>query len=1528
MSDIIQTSDLSNTFQALKNRDLSKIERAIARVERQEARTPLSPITSISTGSWGNGEANMTRQASGGGIIYGQPQFFSPVHTPINWQIPSKRLEEFQWCLTPWTTICCEDFTSKPINEVSLGEKVLTHDGTFKEVEKIGIRKVDEEIYKITVQSESDPMEITGNHKVYCVKKEDVCCKYKLKNRSPQKCTPLFGVKCATYKNKENIPCQINKLNISHIISSELRENDYLIFPIPKVAKSNKYGINEARARLLGYYAAEGCGFRYEDKSIYHTQFTLNIDEKDTLAEEIITLLKQEFNCNPYIYVWPKKPNTLNVKCQSKEVLDFFKKYCPGKATDKKFNKEIFSLEPEILKHIIACYISGDGHFKIDKNGVLLEVSIVSASKELLEQIKNMMAVCEITTTSIYERLCKIQYKGTIKEFIGYCLSFSNASLSKMGDIFCGKKFNQVKYNSKNNSQICDGFVLKRIKKIEKEHYAGDVYNLEVKDNHSYVANGCLVHNSRFFYKNEAKIASAIDFYSMFPMSDWSHECKDRNVKIYFDKFKKRLKLPSWCRLISHEVHLLGNCFPLAEISCDECGGSGRIGTDICEHEGGTIRRLVILNPDYVEVYNPTLSPEPVIALKPDEEMINMVSRRVPGYEKFTPEVRKLIAAGQPIRLDNRSVYHLKYGECGYEKWGTGMVRRLFPILSYKTKLMVAQWIVAERLIVPVKIVKVGSDERPAGPADIAAVQAQLAQTANDPNLTLVTHHAFDYSYEGASGKVLTLSNEFELINQEILDGMMINNALLNGEGPSFCHSADTRILTINGLKYKDELDIEKDLIATFNKETGALEYQKAIRKVEYNYNSIDGDSAPMKHFLTNRMDILVTPNHKMLLRERKLTTGPRGQKIDGQTEGFGEWKVLDADQVKVRGRFRACVDKWNGTTEDKKEYFGIPTDDFLRIVGWYASEGYRNNSILKDGTERINRVSFSQSNTANPNTYEKMKQLLDRNNLLKVTSGSPNVFILEKKSNKDLVNYLADNMGDKANTKHIPKELKNLSSDRLKVLLEALVDGDGSIRDATKKKTTDKKYFTYTTVSTQLRDDVIEILFKLGFSPRINTQKFDTPNLQTKYNINWAETENGKFPTLDSRKWNGENNPQTQKQVIFDEDYVGKVWCVEVPNHFIITERNGLFGVHGNSSAAVGIEAMIQRLTTFRTIITEWLIDFIYEPEARRQGFIEKNEDTGENEVIVPTIKWDGMHLRDQQQYRTFMIQLYEKGLLSAQTVLESFDLDPDQEIERKRYDALQLTALGQGQQGGAAGGMGGMGGMPMGGGGGMGGMGGEPPIGAPGGDMGGGTPGEGPSAPAGGAPVISKSSSIVAETADPSQFGGRVLKKKTRERMMSDRQQQQRVYDQQQKKVQDAANPEKNGQMRDEKGRIIYTKAERDLMPHLLQARRDGLFGQYQLTTQFRVSNGEREYAIDFAFPQLKIGIEADGEIFHSAPKQIQHDKERDMNLAQQGWTILRFNDTEIEKRPQQIVQQIIKSLMSKQLNAKNLSEEKSPE
>jgi very-short-patch-repair endonuclease len=628
----------------------------------------------------------------------------------------------------------------------------------------------------------------------------------------------------------------------------------------------------------------------------------------------------------------------------------------------------------------------------------------------------------------------------------------------------------------------------------------------------------------RFYYENEPKVATAVEFYSRFPINGYEHECQNRYVKRFYDRLKERLKLERWLRIISHEVHLLGDCFPFAEIACSHCNGTGAVNGQPCEHDGGDFKRLVILNPEYTEVYSDPMSPEQIIAYIPSEELRNLILKKGPGYDKFSKEIRNMIAAGAPIPLDNRNVDHIKYMDNGYNRYGIGMIRRLFPILAYKTKLMTAQWIVAERLILPIKIAKVGSDERPASAHDLAQVQAQLAQTANDPNLTLVTHHAFELDWFGAAGKVLQLSNEFDLINDEVLDGLGINKALLNGEGPTY-------------------------------------------------------------------------------------------------------------------------------------------------------------------------------------------------------------------------------------------------------------------------------------------------------------------------------------------------------------------------------------------SNAAIGVEVMIDKLDTWRKELAEWIENKIYLPVARMKGFVEKNE-WGEMEYVYPKIKWNIMHLRDQQQYRQFILQLHEKGLISSQRVLETFDIDYDEEVELLRYERAQ------GADGGAPGAAGGLGGGFGDAGGGLGG-GGDDLGGLDLGGLGGGDDmGMGGAQDTGamggmGAGGVEASSSI----ANIKEFGGKVLGKKTREKI---KRQKESLY-----KKNPSGSPaqdESSGVLRDQKGRIMLTSQERKLLKELAEGVRKGEI-RHNVTPQFPVQFGQSEFSLDFAMPDIKIAIEVDGELFHSTEDQKREDNERDMKLKQLGWTVLRFKDKEVETQERQVMETIIRQVISKE-------------
>jgi very-short-patch-repair endonuclease len=74
--------------------------------------------------------------------------------------------------------------------------------------------------------------------------------------------------------------------------------------------------------------------------------------------------------------------------------------------------------------------------------------------------------------------------------------------------------------------------------------------------------------------------------------------------------------------------------------------------------------------------------------------------------------------------------------------------------------------------------------------------------------------------------------------------------------------------------------------------------------------------------------------------------------------------------------------------------------------------------------------------------------------------------------------------------------------------------------------------------------------------------------------------------------------------------------------------------------------------------------------------------------------------------------------------------------------------------------------------------------------------------------------------------------------------------------------------------------------------------------LKPQHSVFDGR--YRIDFALPEEKIGIELDGHAFHSDPRVFTQDRVRQRELELDGWRIIRFSGSEINKNAGECVRQ----------------------
>ena len=632
------------------------------------------------------------------------------------------------YCFEPNSQVLMANGTQKSISSVIEGDYVRSHDGSSNVVEKVHKRIADENMLRIKISGVSiGTMKVTKGHEILTEREGE----------------------------------------IKFVPASSLSEGDYLLTPC-NYESSDIHTVNNDFAWIVGVYAAEGCGIPYahtSKKSKYSQYFngvvfTLSIDEKDTLVQEIKRKVENIYPGKKVTIREVPEGGRIEVKVFGQDIADDMVGHCPGTAKfgDKKFINSVLKWNNENLKHLLSGYFAGDGCFN-SKNGF----QGVGVARKMMDQLANICDRISVEYSYTQTRLSKRNRQTIYNIRISRraCDIFNNLNFKYQFKEIDESKIRNIPYFVKGN------YIYRKILNIGEYYYNGDVYDLTVFNKSSYVVHRVAVHNSNF------------------SMNGFKLECKSKKILKYYEKLTEKLKLAEKLNDISHEYFLLGDVFPFSEIECPHCGGRNQTEDgELCRHPDGSFKSIKILNPDYIEVKTNPLASQPEYFLMPDEELRTLVQRREPRkvYENLPQEVIALILTGQPIPLSSRSTGHLKHNASPYGTYGSSMLQRLFTVLAYKTKIMTANWIVAERLILPVRVVKVGDKDRPATEEDLQDVVNQLANVANDPNLTIVTHHAFDYEYYGATGKIHNITQEIEQIGKEILDGLMLNQAILNGE--------------------------------------------------------------------------------------------------------------------------------------------------------------------------------------------------------------------------------------------------------------------------------------------------------------------------------------------------------------------------------------------------------------------------------------------------------------------------------------------------------------------------------------------------------------------------------------------------------------------------------------------------------------------------------------------------------------------------------------------------------------------------
>lgn len=805
----------------------------------------------------------------------------------------------------------------------------------------------------------------------------------------------------------------------------------------------------------------------------------------------------------------------------------------------------------------------------------------------------------------------------------------------------------------------------------------------------------------RAFFALNPFVHNAINLHSTYPISKLNIKCADKKVEKFFNDMIEEIGLMNICVQASMEYWLLGEAFIYAELDPNK----------------GKWSRLLIQNPDYMVVNRTVIADEPMIMLRPDENLKRIVQSNKPADAEQRKQLDQYIIdavrRGQNIPMNNFNISHIARKISPYEIRGTGLPVPIFRQLMLFDSLRESKFAQAWNMINPLTLVKVGSEGMEGLHPSATDLEAyRQVFECHDEETEVLTDDGFKKFDE-----VIEYS--------EVVDGTC-NRSYITNVAPK------------QGIK-----------IACFNAKNEQLEYYSPINASLYNYN---GD---MCHFKNEKMDIKVTPNHKMWVREKIIK-----QKDKIRNTFWDEWKKVEAQNININGwsQFRSQI-KWMGKEIEYVEVCDkkVPIEMYLELLGYIISEGY-----LYSNDKYAYNIQLSQTlkkyAKEMASCLNKFASIFDKhcqNKTVIEVKENRSPYWLGTLTGKQFYEHFRKEIQDenglcKSYNKQVPRWILELSPRLLNIFLNALTKGDGRISTSYKengiKKQKVNNSFEYFTVSKQLADDIYEIVYKCGYVPTMyidDVKRNDNIKREPCFVIGWSPSNKGNFPYFYRNHYNSRTKEKTSNLNI--EKYIGKVWCFEVPTGLFITRRNGKITIQGNSlqynkdakifthpgvtvervgwgqgiydisgditqlikemyvglmvppvimdgggdvtyaNAGVTLDVLRQRYMQFRTYLSSWLKRKIFAPISDIQGFWEYNKSAGskstEKQLIIPDVEWNHMSLFDAGDHIANLITLTqptgagESPRASMHTLYRSMGLEWEDEQRKLRKEAIQTA-------------------------------------------------------------------------------------------------------------------------------------------------------------------------------------------------------------------------------------------------------------
>jgi len=443
---------------------------------------------------------------------------------------------------------------------------------------------------------------------------------------------------------------------------------------------------------------------------------------------------------------------------------------------------------------------------------------------------------------------------------------------------------------------------------------------------------------------------------------------------------------------------------------------------------------------------------------------------------------------------------------------------------------------------------------------DYLLIQKQIKQIQPEVIVHLGAITPVAYSFEHP--QEVTETNYIGTIN---LANANLQNPNLEKFVMAGCYDEKTRTYILGkGLVTYDKIEVG-DNILSINTQNKEIKF-KPVEKMIVKYYE-----GPMIHFKNKRVNILVTPNHNMLVTKGKdkydFEPAEKTAKRKSFKLPFGRWKGLDKEFIDLNKFCKKSL-QWNEHRLNKK----IKTSDLFYLIGLYIGDGcsqlLKNEFIVRTGLTRkeylkmaknpkngrfislpenpVKKITYSSSiGLAIPSkdkSRKKVEEVLTRLGIKYHPQKDDTIYFAARQ-----LSEIFDQCGHRSFEKRIPRWTLEYAPKYLEHLLQGILDSDGD------------RERIITTTSEKLIDDIVELCTKLGKTVGFTQYKQNSTNYCDHPRPAWDIFISRTIPTI-------------QLKHTTYEQYKGIIWCPIVrDNHTLLIEREKRVVFCGNTSEEYG---------------------------------------------------------------------------------------------------------------------------------------------------------------------------------------------------------------------------------------------------------------------------------------------------------------------------------------------------------------------